>query len=102
MDLRTLVVASHSKLLDDLASTVEELCAVIDEISYVRAQELEAASLAWNGDPSDSIQKKDRAAKYAAAAITTELYKLEATRDALIERKFFVIRLLDDQRTRII
>ena len=98
MELHALISADYTKLLDQLSNTIEELCSVIDELAYTRSQELDAASLAWNGILEDSIQKRDRAAKYAAASITSDIYKLEASRDALIERKYFIIRLLDDHR----
>lgn len=95
VELLNLVAASPSKLLDDLASTVQELCAVMDEIAMTRAAELQTQNLAWNGQPDDNIQKKDRHAKYATTHLTIEVIKLEATRDALTERKYFIIRLLD-------
>lgn len=98
MDLHLLPSCEYPALLDDLCHTVEQLIAVIDELAFTRAQELSIASLSWNGVGEDSIQKKDRAAKYSSAGITEQIYRLEGQRDALIERKFFTIRLLDDHR----
>jgi len=97
VELHTLIGAPHSKLLDELSRTVEELCAVIDELAFTKSEELRTAALAWTGEPGDSVQKKDRAAKYRSATTTMELYHLEGKRDALIERKFFIIRLLDQE-----
>ncbi len=88
----------YVKLLDELAGIVTTLESVLEEIGFVKSQELSVAELAWTNTPDDSTQKKDRAAKYAAASITCELYRLEAQRDSLIETKFFLIRLLDDHR----
>lgn len=96
MKLSELIPLPYSVLLHQLAATVEELSAVIDQIGFLRAQELEAQATAWNGGgPEDTITKRDRNAKYYSRTITNEIHMAEATRDALTERKWFIVRLLD-------
>lgn len=73
-DFRPLIDLSHSKLLDELAWVHTELANKIEEVAYLRADDLRAGNK--SGSPDRAIA--------------------EGQRDVLIEKKYLIIRLLDN------
>lgn len=94
MKLSDLLQASPGVLFAQLATCIEELSQVIEQLGFLREQELSVQRLAWNGVPEDNVTRRDRAAKYACVEITGEIYRLQAARDALVERKFFILAVI--------
>lgn len=73
-DFRSLIDLSHSNLLDELAWVHTELANKIEEVAYLRADDLRAGNK--SGSPDRAIA--------------------EGQRDVLIEKKYLIIRLLDN------
>lgn len=76
--------------LDDI---VLNICNLHEQIAFVRGQELNAEMTAYLSCMEPSLEARKRAGKYAAVVYTTELWKLEAELQSLIEKKFYLLRL---------
>jgi hypothetical protein len=85
---------THSELLDSLAMVVNDLMHVLDQIGFLKSQELTQKRDIWLNMPDASTQSKDRAASYSAADQTIELYKLDAEKAVLTEERNFLQILL--------
>lgn len=89
------IAYTRPQLHEVLVVVVQELCENIDQLGFLRTQELEAKREVWTADPTASIQTRDRTATYAASHITTQILTTEATIDRLRQERMLVERLID-------
>lgn len=85
----------QQQLYLSLSWVVFDLCHVLDQIGFLRSQELEAKKTAWLATPELSTQARGQHANYAASTITAELVQREAERDRLNAERNLIERLLD-------
>lgn len=80
-----------------LCQVSEELSSTYREIGLSKAAEFESRCEAWQNPRESSVTARDNDARYAAATYTVSLIELEAQERALVEEKYLLIRLLDNQ-----
>ena len=85
----------EQELFVSLADVVYNLCLTLDQIGFLRSQEIEAKKTCWLANPEMSTQARGQAANYSASHITAELYQREAERDKLNAERSLIERLID-------
>ncbi|HXA31486.1 MAG TPA: hypothetical protein VNV87_04435 [Acidimicrobiales bacterium] len=86
---------SPDKLLLRLSEIIEALSSLYAELGYTRAAEFQRKADEWANPRESSVTGRSESARYSAPTETTSLIELECREKALIEEKFFLIRLLD-------